>query len=132
MGVLAGVGGFREGAVALIQRDGGDGLPPPLLPPDVVDTQIGGQAIDPGGKAALPLKIGQGLPGLEKGLLGQVGALLPVPGDAKGQGIHPVLILLHQLGKRLMVPRFCPPDQLLVVLLCHHVTFFQLGVKRDK
>ena len=45
---------------------GPHGLGPPLLSPQMVQAQVGGQAVEPGGKAALPLKGGEGFPRLEK------------------------------------------------------------------
>ena len=92
---------------------------PPVFPAQMVDAQVGGEAVEPGGKAALPLKGVQALPGLEEGLLGLVGRLLPIPNQPQGQGIDLILIVQHQPLKGVLIPGLGPGDQLLVGHAAH-------------
>ena len=114
----AGVGqllGQRE-ALLIVQR----GISPPLfLPAKQVQTGVVGEAVEPGGKAALPAEGGQGPPCLPKDLLGHVGGVLPVAHQAQGLVVDHRLISLHQVGEGLGISLGGLADPLLFFHIPH-------------
>lgn len=80
----------------------------------MVQAQVGGQAVEPGGKAALPLKGGEGFPRLEKGILGQIQSILTAARHPQRKGIDPFFVVPDQLFEGVLVPVPGAGRQLLV------------------
>jgi hypothetical protein len=81
----------------------------------MVNAGVRGDPAEPGGELAVILKQRDGVPGLEKGLLGKIKGLLPVSRHAKAQVIYHLLVLPYKLFKGALVPLSRLPDQFLFV-----------------
>ena len=90
---------LRPPLLLVVQGEGHGEAAPPLLFPEKVDAGVGGQAVEPGGKGALPVELLQAPPCVEKSLLGQLRPVVRVPGEAAAQVIDPFFIVCDQLLK---------------------------------
>ena len=82
-----------------------------------VHTGVGGQAVQPGGKAGFPPEETEPLPRGEEGLLGRLGGVLRIFAHPHGQCEHPLLIEPDQRFKGVLVPLAGGVDPLLFLHL---------------
>ena len=76
------------------------GVPQRIVPAQVLQPGINGDALQPRTESARLLQLSDVLPGLQERLLGEVIGQRQVAGTAAHQGAHPALSSLHELGER--------------------------------
>lgn len=95
--LLGGRGGVRHIQIQLLVIQGGAGSrPAPPLAAQQIHTGVGGQAVQPGGKAGFSPKGCKPLPGREKCLLRGLGRVLRIAAHAPCQRQDPLFIEVDQ------------------------------------